>query len=156
MEGYGSFGVGPMDYGDTNNCVWWDTDLEQYVIITRHWGGKPQSPAYASRGHRQPSRGVSKDFLHWSKPEVVIDGLEVRLQIHDMPVVRHAGVYIGMVGLFDVKASKQWRELAGSPDSIKCHRIQPGVPLIPNGPVMGVGKLNLELRESKLFSFGFK
>lgn len=129
--------VGPMDYGDTNNCVWWDPDLEQYVIITRSWGGEPESPVYAGRGHRQPSRSVSRDFLHWSKPEVVLDGLEVRLQIHDMPVVRHAGVYIGMVGLFDIEASKQWCELAWSPDSIEWHRIQPGTPLIPNGPVLG-------------------
>ncbi len=129
--------VGPMDYGDTNNCVWWDPDLDQYVIITRNWGGEPESPVYASRGHRKPSRSVSKDFLNWSKPEVVLDGLDVRMQIHDMPVVRYAGVYIGMVGLFDVHASKQWCELAWSPDSIEWHRIQPGVPLIPNGPVMG-------------------
>jgi hypothetical protein len=42
-----------------------------------------------------------------------------------MPVVRHAGVYLGMVGLFDIEASKQWVELAWSPDSIEWHRIQP-------------------------------
>jgi len=52
-------------------------------------------------------------------------------------VVRYAGVYLGMVGLFDIEASKQWTELAWSPDSIEWHRIQPGTPLIPNGPVMG-------------------
>ncbi|MHC4688488.1 MAG: hypothetical protein ACYS5F_02435 [Planctomycetota bacterium] len=92
---------------------------------------------YASRGHRQISRSVSKDFLNWSDAEVVIDGLDLRMQIHDMPVVRHAGVYLGMVGLFDIEASKQWCELAWSPDSIEWHRIQPGTPLIPNGPVMG-------------------
>jgi len=129
--------VGPMDHGDTNNCVWWDPDLEQYVIITRHWGGEASDAVYASRGHRQVSRSVSKDFLHWSKPGVVIDGLDLRMQIHDMPVVRHAGVYIGMVGLFDTHASRQWCELAWSPDSIEWHRICPGTPLIPNGPVMG-------------------
>jgi hypothetical protein len=129
--------VGPMDHGDTNNSVWWDPDLEQYVIITRHWGGE-NTPGYPDgAGHRQKSRSVSKNFLHWSKPEVVIDGIDVRLQIHDMPVVRHAGVYLGMVGLFDIEASKQWTELAWSPGSIEWHRIQPGVPLIPNGPVMG-------------------
>ena len=55
------------------------------------------------------------------------------MQIHDMPVVKHAGVYLGVVGLFDIKASKQWCELAWSPDSKEWHRIQPGTPLIPNG-----------------------
>jgi hypothetical protein len=129
--------VGPMDDGDTNNCVWWDPDLEKYVIITRHWGGATTPGRYGGGGHRQKSRSVSEDFLTWSKPEVVIDGLDLRMQIHDMPVVRHAGVYIGMVGLFDIHASRQWCELAWSPDSIEWHRIQPGVALIPNGPVMG-------------------
>jgi len=129
--------VGPIDHGDTNNSVWWDPDLEQYVIITRHWGGE-NTPGYpAGVGHRQKSRSVSKDFLNWSEAELVIDGLDVGLQIHDMPVVRYAGVYLGMVGLFDIEASKQWTELAWSPDSIEWHRIQPGTPLIPNGPVMG-------------------
>jgi hypothetical protein len=42
-----------------------------------------------------------------------------------------------MVGLFDIEASRQWCELAWSPDSKQWHRIQPGTPLIPNGPVMG-------------------
>ena len=129
--------VGHMDNGDTNNCVSWDPDLEQYVIITRHWGGEASDAVYASRGHRQTSRSVSKDFLNWSEAEVVIEGLDLRRQVHDMPVVRHAGVYIGMVGLFDIEASKQWCELAWSPDSIEWHRIRPGTPLIPNGPVMG-------------------
>jgi hypothetical protein len=59
------------------------------------------------------------------------------MQVHDMLVLPHAGVYVGMVGLFDIEASKQWCELAWSPDSIEWHRICPGTPLIPNGPVMG-------------------
>jgi hypothetical protein len=129
--------IGPFDGGDTNNCVWWDPDLEQYVVITRHWGGENTPGRYGGDGHRQKSRSVSKDFLNWSEAEVVIEGLDLRMQIHDMPVVRHAGVYLGMVGLFDIEASKQWCELAWSPDSIEWHRIQPGTPLIPNGPVMG-------------------
>jgi hypothetical protein len=129
--------TGPIDNGDTNNCVWWDEDLGKYVVITRHWGDANTTGRYGRMGHRQKSRSVSKDFINWSKAEVVIEGLDLRMQIHDMPVVKHAGVYLGMIGLFDIEASKQWCELAWSPDSIEWHRIQPGVPLIPNGPVMG-------------------
>jgi len=129
--------IGRMDNGDTNNCVWWDPDLGKYVIITRHWGGANTPGRYGAGGHRQKSRSVSSDFLNWSKPEVVIEGLDLRMQIHDMPVIPHAGVYIGMVGLFDIGASRQWCELAWSPDSIEWRRIQPGKPLIPNGAVMG-------------------
>jgi len=129
--------AGPIDRGDTNQGVWWDEDLNKYVLITRHWGGAKTTGRYGRGGHRQKSRSVSSDFLNWSKAEVVIEGLDLRMQIHDMPVVKHAGVYIGMVGLFDIDASRQWCELAWSPDSIEWHRIQPGKPLIPNGPVMG-------------------
>ncbi len=126
-----------LDHGDTYNCVFWDPALKKYVLFTRHWGGANTTGRYGRAGHRQKSRSVSSDFLNWSKPEVVIEGLDLRMQVHDMPVVRHAGVYIGLVGLFDIEASRQWCELAWSPDSIKWHRIQPGKPLIPNGPVMG-------------------
>jgi hypothetical protein len=129
--------VGPIDNGDTNNCVWWDEDLGKYVGITRHWGGEKTTGLYGGMGHRHVSRIESEDFLKWSEPKVIIKGLDLRRQIHDMPVVKHAGVYLGMVGLFDIEASRQWCELAWSVDSINWHRIQPGTPLIPNGPVMG-------------------
>jgi len=129
--------AGSIDYGDTNQSVWWDADLGKYVLITRRWGGANTTGRYGRNGHRQAVRSVSSDFLNWSKTELVIEGLDLRMQIHDMLVVKHAGVYLGMVGLFDIEASKQWCELAWSPDSIEWHRIQPGRPLIPNGPVMG-------------------
>jgi len=129
--------TGGMCRGDTNQGVWWDEDLKKYVIITRAWGGAATTGRYGRQGHRQKVRSESADFINWSKPEMAIEGLDLRMQIHDMPVVPHAGVYIGMVGLFDIEASKQWCELAWSPDSITWHRIQPGRPLIPNGPVMG-------------------
>ena len=129
--------VGPIDNGDTNNSMWWDADLGKYVAITRHWGGAKTTGLYGSMGHRHVSRIDSDDFLTWSKPEIIIKGLDLCMQIHDMPVVKHSGVYLGMVGLFDIEASRQWCELAWSPDSKVWHRIQPGMPLIPNGPVMG-------------------
>ena len=130
--------VGAIGWGDTNQSLWWDTDLEKYVVITRQWGGeKTTMDRYGQTGHRSKSRSESSDFLHWSKPEFVIKGLDLRMQIHDIPVVPNAGVYLGMVGLFDITVSKQWCELAWSPDSFEWHRIQPGKPLIPNGPVMG-------------------
>ncbi len=129
--------AGPIDNGDTNQSVWWDPDLNKYVLITRHWGGDKTGGRYGRSGHRQKSRSVSSDFLTWSKPEVVIKGLDLSKQIHDMIVVRHAGVYLGLVGLFDIEASRQWCELAWSTNSIDWHRINPGTPFIPNGPIMG-------------------
>ncbi len=126
-----------LDDGDTNQGVWWDEDLGKYVLITRHWNRSTRTEDRYSGGHRTKVRSESSDFLNWSKPEPAIEGLDLRMQIHDMPVVKHAGVYLGMVGLFDVRASRQWCELVWSPDSRQWRRIQPGVPLIPNGPVLG-------------------
>ncbi len=129
--------VGPIDRGDTNQAVFRDPATGKYVLITRGWGGAKTKGRYGRQGHRQKVRSESSDFLKWSKPEPAISGLDLRMQIHDMLVAPHAGVYIGLVGLFDIKASKQWCELAWSPDSKKWRRIQPGQPLIANSRRMG-------------------
>lgn len=129
--------VGPIDNGDTNQSVWWDPDLEKYVLITRRWGGENTTGRYGRMGHRQKVRSVSSDFLNWSETDLVMEGLDLRYQVHDLIVLPHASIYIGLVGLFDIEASRQWCELAWSPNSIDWHRITPGKPLIPNGSVMG-------------------
>jgi len=51
--------IGPIDDGDTNNCVWWDPDFGKYVAITRHWGGANTPGRYGGGGHRQKTRTVS-------------------------------------------------------------------------------------------------
>jgi hypothetical protein len=129
--------VGPIDRGDTNQSIFRDPATGKYVLITRGWGGAKTTGRYGRGGHRQKVRSESSDFLKWSKPTPAIVGLDLRMQIHDMLVAPHAGAYIGLVGLFDIKASRQWCELAWSPDSKKWHRIQPGQPLIPNSRRMG-------------------
>jgi len=127
-----------LDHGDTYNCVFWDPALEKYLLFTRNWGGTGAiGKRYGGGKYRRESRSESPDFLNWSEAKVVIEGLDTDLQIHDMPVLRHAGVYIGLVGLFDTVASRQHVELAWSPDSIHWHRICPGTPLIANGQQMG-------------------
>ena len=127
-----------LDHGDTYNCVFWDPALEKYLLFTRNWGGTgAKGKRYGGGRYRRESRSESPDFLDWSKAKVVIEGLDTDLQIHDMPVFRHAGIYIGLVGLFDTVASRQHVELAWSPDSIQWHRICPGKPLIANGQRMG-------------------
>ena len=44
-----------------------------------------------------------------------MEGLDPRMQIHDLIVLPHAGVYLGMVGLFDIETSRQWCELGVEP-----------------------------------------
>jgi len=127
-----------LDHGDTYNCVFWDPALEKYVLFTRNWGGTgAKGKRYGGGRYRRESRSESPDFLNWSKAKVVIEGLDTDRQIHDMPVFRHAGVYIGLVGLFDTVANRQHVELAWSPDSLQWHRICPGTPLIANSEQMG-------------------
>ena len=127
-----------LDNGDTYNCVFWDPDLEKYILFTRNWGGRgAKGKRYGGGRYRRESRSESPDFVHWSPAKVVLEGENTDLQVHDMPVFRHAGVYIGLVGLFDTVASRQHVELAWSPDSVHWHRICPGTPLIPNSPHVG-------------------
>jgi len=127
-----------LDHGDTYNCVFRDPALGRYVLFTRHWGGRRlKNKRYGGLGYRQVSRSDSPDFLNWSKAKVVFEGPNTDLQIHDMIVFRHAGVYIGLVGLFDTIADRQYVQLAWSPDSFKWRWVCPDMKLIPNSRHIG-------------------
>lgn len=110
--------------GDTHNIAFWDLRLHKYVGFTRLKYGRPSV--------RQVARTESADFLNWTKAEVVLEGVDRRLQTHDMVVFPAAGVYIGLLGLMefpdadDNASTKQHIELAWSPDSRQWHRIEPG------------------------------
>jgi len=109
--------------GDTHNNAFWAPTLGKYVGITREWG-KPFG--------RQVARTSSPDFIHWTKSEVVLEGLNERYQTYAMPVFYHGGVYLGLVAIHDQEADRVWTELTWSPDTITWHRVLPGTPLIPN------------------------
>ena len=127
-----------LDHGDTYNCVFWDPDLNKYVLITRHWGGSAaKGQRYGDGKYRMVSRSESPDFLNWSKAEVVLEGPNPEQQIHDMIVFRHADVYVGLIGLWDKVSDREYVELAWSPDSVQWHWIEQGTPLIPNSKHVG-------------------
>jgi len=109
--------------GDTHNNAFWAPTLGKYVGITRTWGEK-----YG----RQVARTESNDFLKWTRAELVLEGLEKKLQTYAMPVFFHGGVYLGLVAIHDQKADRVWAELTWSPDTIEWNRICPGTPLIAN------------------------
>jgi len=54
-----------------------------------------------------------------------------------MTVFRHAGVYVGLIGLWDMVADREHVELAWSPDSRTWNWIEPGKALIPNSGHVG-------------------
>jgi hypothetical protein len=114
--------------GDTHNNAFWAPTLGEYVGFTRTWA--------PPRG-RQVARTSSKDFLNWSKAEVVLEGLENHLQTYAMPVFYYAGVYIGLPAIYNSKIDRTHTELAWSPDTITWHRIDPSNPLIANSPKKG-------------------
>jgi len=109
--------------GDTHNNAFWAPTLGKYVGITREWG-EPFG--------RQVARTSSADFVHWSKSEVVLEGLDKEHQTYAMPVFYYGGVYLGLVAIYNPEADRVWTELTWSPDTITWHRVLPGTPLIPN------------------------
>ena len=114
--------------GDTHNNAFWAPTLGEYVGITRTWA-KPRG--------RQVARTSSKDFLKWTKADVVLEGMENHLQTYAMPVFYYAGVYIGLPAIYDSDADRTHTELAWSPDTVAWHRIEPGTPLIANSTERG-------------------
>ena len=114
--------------GDTHNNAFWAPTLAEYVGITRTWA-RPRG--------RQVARTSSKDFLRWTKAEVVLEGLEDHLQTYAMPVFYYAGVYIGLPAIYNSEIDRTHTELAWSPDTVMWHRIDPGSQLIANSPKKG-------------------
>ena len=109
--------------GDTHNNAIWVPTLDKYVGITRTWGQEHV---------RQVARIESSDFLKWTQPDVVLEGLDKDHQTYSMPVFFHGGVYLGLVAIHDQKADRVWAELTWSPDTVQWNRVCPGTPLIAN------------------------
>ncbi len=114
--------------GDTHNNAFWAPTLGKYVGITREWG---------KTFGRQVVRTTSDDFVHWTKNELVLEGLDRGHQTYAMPVFYHGGVYLGLVAIHDQEADRVWTELTWSPDTVTWNRVLPGTPLIPNSQTEG-------------------
>ena len=113
--------------GDTHNNAFWDRRLGKYVLITRIF-----------RGQRMVARSTSTDFLHWEEPKLVLRSTPEEgtgRQTYCMPAFPYANVYLGFVMMINVGSDQTVDcELTWSPDSIRWHRVKPGVPFIPRGP----------------------
>ena len=111
---------------DTHNNVFWCPLKKEFVGITRS--------AFVPR---TVGRTSSKDFVHWSPVQEVMKPIAGQPEIHDMVVFPYQGIYLGLMGVYDVSAGHQWTELAWSPDTIQWHQINPGTPFIPNSAKEG-------------------
>lgn len=112
--------------GDTHNNAFWAPTLGKYVGITREWGTD------GKKGWRQVARVESKDFIEWSKAEVVLEGTDLDHQTYAMPVFFYGGVYLGLLAVHKQSTDRVWTELTWSADTKTWHRVAPGTPLIPN------------------------
>jgi hypothetical protein len=111
---------------DTRNNVLWVPERKEWMLVSRV-GFMP----------RDIGRSASPDFDRWSPIELVLKPEPGQPHFHDMVAFRDAGIYLGLIGVFDTVADRQWVELAWSPDSLRWHRVLAGVPFIPNGQTKG-------------------
>ncbi|MBM3890562.1 MAG: hypothetical protein FJ388_15730 [Verrucomicrobia bacterium] len=113
--------------GDTHSNMFWDGWRKKYVLISRIY-----------LGERLVARAESPDFIHWTKPEVVLRSLPhegKNRQTYCMPAFPYANGYLGFVMMYNVGGDKTVDcELVWSPDSVKWERVLPGTPFIPRGP----------------------
>ena len=124
---------------DTHNNALWAPTLNRYVAFTRDWD--PREWKRDSKGNipavRLVSRIESEDFVNWSDPQTVLRGITDNLQVYALPVFYYAGIYLGLPVVLDAKDDRAHTELAWSKDTITWHRIDAGVPLIPNSEKKG-------------------
>jgi len=78
-------------YSDTNQCVVYDPKIDRYVAFGRFGFG------------RRLARSESKDFIHWSPPQLVLecdaaDGTAT--QIYGSGTVLYEGVYLSMLWIY--------------------------------------------------------
>ena len=111
--------------GDTHNNCLYVPQRNAWVGFTRTWDG----------GRRIVARTESTDFVTWTKAENVMEALpgERHRQTYAMPVFPYAGVYLGLVMLFNTEDDTVDCELAWSPDTVSWKRVCPGTPIIPRG-----------------------
>ena len=93
---------------DAANNFFWDPTIERYVAYVRFWQplGKDKLNSFGPGGKSGPNlrivgRTVSKDFINWSPPEIVIKADEKddpdSRNFYAMAVMRYEGAYFGFI-----------------------------------------------------------
>ena len=84
------------DTGDTNFVLGWDAARAKYVGYFR--------PSYeASGGSRVIGLSTSDDFVHWTRPEIILrpDAQDpITDEFYGMPVVKYQGKYVGFLWVY--------------------------------------------------------
>ena len=93
-------------YGDTQNCVLWDPEIERWLAFVRLWG-RPNfdRPVWHYQKYdewriRKVGLMTSADFEHWTRPEVVhepIPSYDHRCDFYGLQVTCYEGILIGFL-----------------------------------------------------------
>jgi len=102
-------------YCDTNQNVVYDPLIERYVTFSRLGFG------------RRLARSESRDFMHWSKPQLVLECDQAdgpQAQIYGAGVDLYEGVYLAMVWIYHEGTDGTIdTQLASSRDGIRWNRV---------------------------------
>lgn len=118
--------------GDTHNFVYWEENLNRYILITRMF----------NRELRTSARSESADFINWTKPREILKGAGLDDQIYSMIVFKNQDLYFGLPSVFHAGDGALRHhdsvdiQLAYSGDTVNWDRIAPGQQFIPRG--MGI------------------
>ena len=123
--------------GDTHTVLGWDDAYDKYVAYIR--------PGRSKNGPRLIGRSVSDDFVHWTKPDVVLepdDEDPPGLEWYGMPVFKYEGLYVGLPWAFWTYTAEPYPkrqgtidvQLAVSRDGVTWERAGERRPFIPLGP----------------------
>ncbi len=114
---------------DTGQVVLFDPKLKKYVAYGRF-----------GAGGRKVARSESEDFIHWSKPKLVLKPDErdgPKTEIYGISIDLYEGVYIGMLWMFWIEHTNVGRidfQLCHSRDGKSWVRDPERIVFMPNGP----------------------
>ncbi|MBL9094227.1 MAG: hypothetical protein JNL96_23610 [Planctomycetaceae bacterium] len=111
----------------------WDARLGRYVIYGKMWVQGPDGGLAWKHGM---GRTESADFLHWSKPQLLLTTGEddpPNLEFHTSPVFLHEGVYFSLNQLFTRENGTIDNELITSRDGLKWDRRFARQTILPRG-----------------------
>ncbi len=111
----------PASLSDAADALW-DARLGRYVIYGKMWFGGPDGGLNWKHGM---GRSESADFLHWSKPQLVLTTDErdpANLEFHTSPAFIRHGVYFSLNQLFTRENGTIDNELMTSRDGIRWNR----------------------------------
>ncbi len=114
---------------DTGQVVLYDEELERYVAFGRF-----------GAGGRKVARSESTDFIHWSKPQLVLQPDErdgPKTQFYGITINRYEGLYVGVLWMFWIESGNVGRidfQLCHSRDGKTWIRDPERNVFLPNGP----------------------